>query len=317
MMAAVSIVCDESGVCSVCGTDDAITSFIGQDRQHGVPGQFPLHRCRRCGSFFLNPRPSREALSHYYPAGYSPYRVKPQGRAAWRLWLLNLGVRKQVNAIAARVSRVGRALDVGCAAGTFLSALRQHGWDTHGVEINPEMAAYARAHVPAEVFCGNLVDAAYPNGTFDLITYWDVLEHLPDPREALMEAARVAQTGATLVVSLPNPNSLEARIFGKYWAGWDIPRHFYLWPSSALTRLLTECGWNPEGFICLRGRHWLLALSLRFWLQDQGRIVQRFGRYVPRFIESLPARVLLWPYFALMEQLGIGSIMVVFARKKE
>ena len=103
--------------------------------------------------------------------------------------------------------------------------------------------------------------------------------------------------GATLVVSLPDPNSLEARVFGKYWAGWDIPRHFYLWPHSALTRLLAECGWEPEGSICLRGRHWLLALSLRFWLQDQGVIVQRLGRYVPRFIESLPARVLLWPYF--------------------
>ena len=308
---------EESSVCSTCGSDDAITIFVGHDRQHGAPGRFPLRRCRRCGSFFLNPRPGREALSYYYPADYGPYMVRLHERAARQSCLLNLGVRKQVNAITERVPHVGRALDVGCAVGTFLAALRQIGWDVQGVEINPEVAAYARAHIPAEVFCGDLFDAGFPAGTFDLITFWDVLEHLSDPREALKEAARVAQTGATLVVSLPNPDSLEARVFGDYWAGWDIPRHFYLWPSSALNRLLTECGWQPESSICLRGRHWLLALSLRFWLQDQGVIVQKLGRYVSRFVESLPARVLLWPYFAFVEQVGLGSIMVIFARKQE
>ena len=191
-------VSDESGVCSVCGTDDAITSFIGQDRQHGVPGRFPLHRCRRCGSVFLDPRPSREALPHYYPAGYGPYLAKPQARATWKSWLLSLGVRKQVNAIAERVPRGAGA---GCwlRSRHFLAALRQVGWDVHGVEINPEVAAYARAHIPAEVFCGDLFDAGFSADTFDLITFWDVLEHLPDPRGALMEAARVAGTRATLV----------------------------------------------------------------------------------------------------------------------
>jgi SAM-dependent methyltransferase len=308
---------EEPSVCSICGFDDAITVFVGHDRQHGAPGRFPLNQCRRCGSFFLSPRPCREALPGYYPAGYGPYLAKPQARATWKSWLLSLGVRKQVNAITERVPHVGRALDVGCAAGTFLAALRQHGWEVQGVEFNPEVAAYARAHIPAEVFCGDLFDAGFPADTFDLITFWDVLEHLPDPRGALMEAARVARSRATLVVSLPDPDSLEARVFGRYWAGWDIPRHFYLWPHSALTRLLAECGWEPEGSICLRGRHWLLALSLRFWLQEQGVMVRRLGRYVPRFIESLPARVLLWPYFAAVERKGRGSIMVVFARKKE
>jgi len=173
---------------------------------------------------------------------YAPYTIGLSKQSPWSSWLLSLGVRKQVKTVTARLPQKGRALDVGCATGAFLFVLRRLGWKVDGVEINPQMAAYARVHIPAEVFSGDFLEADYPEDTFDLITFWDVLEHLPDPRKALIKARHIARTSGLLVVSLPNPDSLEARAFGEYWAGWDIPRHLHLWPRPTFVRLLNDTG---------------------------------------------------------------------------
>ena len=307
----------ESAVCALCRVDDSEILFIGRDHQHGLPGEFPGCRCCRCGSFYLNPRPERETLRQYYPEDYAPYApVDRNSVSALKRWSLNYGILKQVRAVASRVPSPGRALDVGCATGAFLAALRRWGWRAQGVEINLQAAAYAREQAGLEVFVGDLMEAAYPEATFDLVTFWDVLEHLSDPRQVLLEAARITRPTGTLVLSLPNPDSVEARLFGPYWAGWDVPRHLWLFPRSALTRLLEETGWEVGEFTCMRGRQWLLALSLRLWLNEQS-LPEFLRRGVLKVVESLPARVPLWPYFAVVERLGWGSIMVVFARKKE
>jgi SAM-dependent methyltransferase len=303
-------------VCVLCGADNSDVLFFGHDRQYGLPGQFAVHRCCRCGAFYLSPRPDQRTLGQYYPENYAPYTpIDRHSASTLKRWGFNYGVLKQVRAVLSRVPGPGRALDVGCATGAFLAALRRWGWRVQGVEINPQVAAYARKQAGFEVFVGDLVEAAYPADTFDLVTFWDVLEHLPNPHQALQEAARITRPAGSLVLSLPSPESLEARLFGKYWAGWDVPRHLWLCPRLALTRLLQDNGWEVRKLMYLRGRQWLLALSLRFWLEEQG-LPDLLRRGILKIVGSLPAQVLLWPYFIVLERVGLGSIMVVFARKR-
>jgi SAM-dependent methyltransferase len=205
---------------------------------------------------------------------------------------------------------------VGCATGTFLEALEERGWNVRGVEISAQAAAHATKSIQGGIFVGELVDAGYPDEEFDLITFWDVLEHLPDPRQALLEAARIARHSGNLVVSLPNLHSWEARLFGQNWAGWDIPRHLWWFPRPALVRLLDETGWVAQEFICRRGRHWMLVLSLQLWLQEQ-RLPAALRRSVMALVRSLPVKVMLMPYFAFAEWRQRASIIVVFAKRKD
>ncbi|MGD8462774.1 MAG: class I SAM-dependent methyltransferase [Anaerolineae bacterium] len=301
--------------CILCAAGDAETLFVGRDRLHNGPGRFPVRRCRSCGSLYLSPRPEAHELKQYYPPDYAPYAL-PRSASKWQRWNLNYAVSKQIRAVLARVPGPGRALDVGCSTGDFIAALQQHDWRVQGVELNRQAAAYAQQRVKGPVFRGDFFQAGYAADTFDLVTFWDVLEHLPDPQAALLEAARITRPSGVLVLSLPNLHSLEARLFGRDWAGWDIPRHLWWLPRPALLRLLEETGWDVQEFTCLRGRHWLLALSLQLWLEAQS-LPAALQKGAMALFRSLPMRVLWWPYFAMTDRLGLGSIVAIFARRKE
>lgn len=305
----------EGATCTLCRAHDSEKLFEGYDRLHGGPGRFAVYQCRLCGTLYLNPRPAPEDRELYYPDDYVPYA---SGRylSAWQQWNLRYAVSKQVRAITSRIPDVGRALDVGCATGDFLGAIRNEGWRVQGVELNPQIAAFAQQTIGGKVFAGSLLEAAYSDHTFDLVTFWDVLEHLADPRQALVEAARITRPSGSLVLSLPNPRSLEARMFGTNWAGWDIPRHLWWFPKPALVRLLAETGWEAQEFICMRGRHWLLGLSLRLWLEEQS-LPETLRQRLLAVFQSVPVRVVLLPYFSIIEKLRLGSILVTFARRKD
>jgi SAM-dependent methyltransferase len=216
--------------------------------------------------------------------------------------------------VKARIATPGRALDVGCATGTFLAGLQRAGWQVQGVEINQGVAEYARRQAGLDVFAGDLLEAGYPAGSFDLVSFWDVLEHLPNPREILREAYRITRSSGMLLLSLPNPSSLEAWQFGRAWAGWDVPRHLWLSPPSAVSRLLEETGWELIDLTCQWGRQWLFVLSLRGWLADRG-VPARLSAAITTVTGSLPAKIVLWPYFTMLEWTRRSSIAVFYARK--
>ena len=299
--------------CVLCESSDSIVLFDGYDRLYGGPGSFPMQRCLSCGALYISPRPEPEELARYYPDDYAPHAMGGQP-SSWQRWNAGYAASKLVRAVLARVPGPGHALDVGCATGEFLIALQRRGWQVQGVEISERAAAHAQAKVQGTIFVGDFMDAAYPDNAFDLVTYWDVLEHLPDPRVALAEAARITRPSGYLALSIPNLDSLEARIFGTDWAGWDIPRHMWLAPRSVLVRVLEETGWIVEEVTCLRGRQHMLALSVRIWLAD-GHLPARLRTTALKVVRSLPAKLLLWPYFAVVEKLARGSILALFARR--
>ncbi|MGQ9787407.1 MAG: class I SAM-dependent methyltransferase [Anaerolineae bacterium] len=302
--------------CNLCGADETEVLFEGYDRLHGQPGRFPLRRCRSCGLIYLSPRPDRGEIARYYPNDYAPYSQAIDDEPSWwHRWNRRYSLAKRVRAVLSRVRGTGRALDVGCATGNFLDALRRRGWEVHGVEVNAQAAAYARERLGLPVFTGDLVDAHFPDAWFDLVILWDVLEHLHDPKRALQEAARITQPGGTLVLSLPNPDSIEARVFGPHWTGWDVPRHLYIFTLDVLDRLLSETGWHISEVMNLTGRYWLLIHSIRFWLEE--REVPELLRQALLRIAGSPLMRVMLPYFVVVERLGLGSVMTVFARRQE
>lgn len=102
----------------------------------------------------------------------------------------------------------GRLLDVGCAVGSFLYLAGQRQWQCYGVEVSEFAAAIARDRLGVPVFTGRFIDAPYPAGHFDVITMWDILEHLPNPIAALQKSHRLLNSCGILLLNVPNEKSL-------------------------------------------------------------------------------------------------------------
>lgn len=137
----------------------------------------------------------------------------------------------------------GRLLDVGCGLGHLLSAV-DPGWERHGVELSAYAADKARAH--GTIFHGTLREARYPDGWFDAITLYHVVEHMTEPEAELREIRRVLRPGGHLVVGTPDFDSALARRFGERFRLLHDVTHVSLFSTESLRRLLEDLGFSVD-----------------------------------------------------------------------
>jgi len=303
----------ETIACPMCGADAADLLVEGGDLLHPGEETFRLVSCRRCGHIYQNPRPTEAAIGRFYPDDYMPFlRAVEDEPRWWRRLERAYGRHMRCSAVHRAAGRPGRILDVGCATGIFLDGMRRLGWEAHGVEPSATAADYARRRFGLDVITGRLEDTSFPAASFDAITLWDVLEHVHEPRQTLAELARLLRPGGVLVLSLPNPDSLEARLIGPHWLGWDLPRHLNLFRPAQLRATLAGFGMPVERISSFTAGHAVLAMSVEQRVRARGRD----PRLAARFLNSLPARLLTKPYYAGPARwFNLSSIMVVFARK--
>lgn len=140
---------------------------------------------------------------------------------------------------------VGRLLDVGCAYGFTLEVARERGWEGTGVEPAAAVAGGTARRLGVRVE-KDLLAAGFPREAFHAVTLWDVIEHLPDPRAALLEVARVLRPGGVCSVVTPDAGSLAARVLGARWEERQkMPEHILFFDRPSLALLLRECGFEP------------------------------------------------------------------------
>lgn len=297
--------------CNFCGSDGARPLHTLRDWQLNLPGEFQLVECRVCGLMYLNPQPEWSDLIRHYPDEYAPYagKARPSG-ATYRRWSEHYGMRRRCRAIA-QFQRGGRLLDVGCATGQFLDEMRRRGeWEPFGVEPVAAPAAFARDHFGLNVFAGTLGEAHFPEDMFDVVTFWDVLEHVADPRQTLRETYRILKPGGWLVTQVPEPNSWQARLFGRYWAGFDAPRHLYAFPQRTFRRQLGGLGFEAVATRALEGGNSVFWRSLR----AQRAEARRQG-LLSHAIDSQAVYRVAAPLFAALRVLGFGPSLTYFCRK--
>jgi 2-polyprenyl-3-methyl-5-hydroxy-6-metoxy-1,4-benzoquinol methylase len=139
----------------------------------------------------------------------------------------------------------GRLLDIGCAVGHFLKLARIKGWDTYGVEISEYASEYARKQYSLDVRTGKLLDAGFDDEFFDVVTMWDVIEHLYNPRDELKDVFRILKPNGLLLITTANMDSYDAKFLGKRWGGIiSPPGHVYYFTLRTFNRLLNEIGFD-------------------------------------------------------------------------
>jgi SAM-dependent methyltransferase len=186
----------------------------------------------------------------------------------------------------------------------------------YGVEPSAHAAQYAQWRFGLDVFQGRLADAHLPSKHFDVITFWDSLEHTFDPLETLREANRLLVDGGVIGMTLPNWDSLDRVFFGREWIGYDAPRHLYVFTQPVLKRMFENAGFRITSTWCSLTGYFTFTASVRLWLKEHMRA--RWLRQAIAKMMDLPGmRFLFEPFFYLIDQLGRGATLIVLGRKAE
>jgi 2-polyprenyl-3-methyl-5-hydroxy-6-metoxy-1,4-benzoquinol methylase len=195
--------------------------------------------CGGCGLVYISPIPVQAALEHEYDELSRQYFLDERRQAVDEYverHAREVGLLRRINA-------TGRLLDVGCATGSFLMAARRLGFtDVTGVDVAAPSVALARKrgfHAVAGDFSARLFDPR----AFEIVSMWNTLEHLPDPFAFVAEAWRVLVPGGHLVVSVPNFDSLSARLLGTRYRYVALEHLNYFNPKTLAT-LLRRAGFE-------------------------------------------------------------------------
>ena len=277
--------------CAVCGSGPAHAKLT----KAGIG----IFECPSCGLAFWVPdmqfRPESVYDAAYFQDagarhGYDDYAALEAAlRASATRRLVQLG----------RPRPGARLLDVGAAYGFAVDEAQRAGWRAAGVEVSAAAAAAAAGrHAPGRVALTRGFDLPFVSGIFDMVTMWDVIEHLPQPHASIAEVARVLCAGGRLVLTTGDVGSVVARLCGSRWHLYTLPEHLFFYTRKSL-RLLLEA----HGFRVLR----LRANAGVFTL---GYLVERLRKTL---LGRSAARAAHWPGAGLCVPVNLFDIVTVEA----
>lgn len=307
----------ENVVCNLCGSSEYVVLYSNlPDRllqRREVTST--LVRCRRCGLIYQNPRPSLQEIGQHYPSEYNAYHYHQElhQQNVLRRLAAEYGIAKRRRYIT-RYKQTGTLLDVGCGTGLFLRSMIQQGsWEVWGIEPNAQ-AAEVTQQMGIHVITAKLEEAELPERYFDVVTMWDVIEHLHNPSGALRKMASILKPEGILVIRTPNFDSWEARLFGMHWSGLEPPRHLFIFTPYTLAAMLAQAGFSILHQDCRSGGYMVFVRSVQYRLEDTSLNVQFRGVLLKMLYHPL-MRAIASPFFTL-GSLGLrGSQMVVIASK--
>ena len=255
--------------CPICNAS-SIVSFIKTTAQmHSSKELFNFDQCANCQLVFLNPRVNLDNLKNYYTSYYLPYR----GSEAWGKYSkLVEGSQKKLDLKRVKwvkemcsVSPKSLILDVGCGNPSFLKACQQElNCKTLGIDFSDEgWKEQSTLFKGLDLQVAEIKDLSL-NLKPDIITMWHYLEHDYTPLENLTYLKSIAKPSTTLIIEIPNFDSISRKKYNENWAGWHTPRHTSLFSPDNIKLLLDKSGWNVSQLLT----YGTLNPYLLFWMSE-------------------------------------------------
>ncbi len=208
---------------------------------------FEFHRCGSCGLVYMSPRPTAESLETLYDEHYFASADPNVGYAVYEADRDSVRDKSErlLSGIESHSSNArGALLDIGSAHGYLLEVAKEHGWQVTGVEPAASVAARTAGRLGCTVH-RDLFEAGLDENTFDIVTAWDVVEHLPELTRVVREIHRVGKPGSLLSIVTPDVGSLAARVLGTRWEEMrKMPEHIYFFNRKSLARFLDRHGFD-------------------------------------------------------------------------
>jgi 2-polyprenyl-3-methyl-5-hydroxy-6-metoxy-1,4-benzoquinol methylase len=301
--------------CPWCGEEGYEIVLRGPDRLLELPGEFQLVKCSNCGLIRQDPYLCWEYLKKYYPKEFISFNPQTSEiTSLLRRIDRRYGLWKRVNLIE-KHQPTGSWLDIGAGTGRILhEASLWDKWDLMGIEPVPYAAQYIEDKLKIPVFKGRFEDFNNYDEYFDIVTMWDVLEHLEEPIEGLRKIRKILRPKGIFVFSTPNMNAWDRKVFQKFWIGYELPRHLFLYPDEVLSKILNELGFRIITKKCIAGSHSTFIHDLKFWNKKlNSKIISyitKFGEdsYLLKMITFLP----LW----ILDQLKLGTNITYLVQKQ-
>lgn len=283
--------------CPVCAGRNIRQLFIFQG--------YPIQQCRDCRLQFMAPQPDDATLQRIYDAHY--FLGSEDAEAQERTYDLK---RRTAGLYCDTLSRhlggrTGTLLEIGCGWGDFLLEARRRGFQVSGIEFSPDATAVANRRLEAEcVKSGILEENSFEPGSFDVVAFFDVIEHVRDPRQFLQRVGRLIRPGGLMMIVAPSLDSLSARILGRHWMEYKV-EHLYQFGRVSIRRALEQIDFSR---VTVEANRKILTFDY---------VERHFARFrVPILSPLLHATRVICPDTLAMRQIMIkASGMLVFAFK--
>lgn len=223
--------------CNICSSSE--------ERLITIQNGYRIVRCKGCGFVYVNPRPTVEILKQLY-LSYLPEKIEDP--LLWDAYMKEVFA-KAANMLARRFPKAGSVLDIGCGYGFFLLQMKKRGWQTHGMDVSETAVSYASGQ-GLDVTLGTLEDVKHKDNSFDVVTLFYVLEHLPDPLKALKEIRRILKPNGLLLLRLPHTTPIVRvlSLLGIKNKLYDPPFHLNDFSPETIRALLRKAGFDK---ICI------------------------------------------------------------------
>jgi len=292
--------------CDVCGSAVARPLWMASDRLHGFAGQFQYVQCADCALVYMNPQISPDCISQFYPTDYAPHQANS---------VSNKSIRKPdlPEMILDSLNSQSRVLDVGCGNGDFLNRVRQFcHCSVNGVDFSENAVLCAKKQYGLEVFQGDVLSAPFEINSFDLITCFSCIEHIPNPSQVVKRMFTLCKPSGWLFIKTPNYNSFAAKLFKDKWYHLDCPRHLYIFSPSTIKALLGKAGFETVkiGYET-SSKGWLGSLQYVFYNDNCS------PRTKNRLRRSSLAKLFVSPISRVAAWLKRADVMMVIARRNK
>ena len=191
-----------------------------------------------------HPQPTLDKLGSYYE--FEDYISHTDGKRTlfekMYHFIKRKAIRDKVKLINSYQPVKGRILDIGAGTGDFLLECKNQNWDILGIEPNDKAKGIA---LGKGIKFGDTIEKLESN-SFDVITMWHVLEHVPDVEHQLAELKRLLKPSGTIIIAVPNFKSYDAKYYKEFWAAYDVPRHLWHFSKTAIEKLFDKQNMNLE-----------------------------------------------------------------------
>lgn len=296
--------------CPVCNSRDWVEVYFSKDYLF-TQDQFTVVCCTSCALLYTNPRVPEDKIENYYFNNYFSYQKKDSGGILKKIkQKINNNSRdfRQSLLKSLKSTSARNILEIGPGNGELLFFLKEQGFCVTGIELYKECVDKIKEN-NISCYLGDLDDAydKISAKKYDAIIYHHVFEHLYNPISSLEKVYNLLRENGRLYIALPNNRSLEAKIFGKYWKGLDLPRHIVHYDSKSIVKILDSMGFRVEKINAgIFPSSFIESIGFMFLKQNK----------LPKFLYLL----LYYPY-KLFQCCFIGltgsGIMEITAKKKD
>lgn len=211
-------------------------------KDHSVSGEmFQLIENTEYGFLETFPKPAAQDLPNYYESEDYISHTDAKRNLFEKVYHLvrKISLKKKLKLIESCHAESKTLLDVGCGTGDFIQVAKQNNWKVTGIEPNEQARSIANKKNKDSVFDVNQLVKLQPQ-SFDVITLWHVLEHLPNLEEDMATFKKLLKPTGTLIIAVPNYKSYDAQYYKEFWAAYDVPRHLWHFNKASMSKLVNK-----------------------------------------------------------------------------